>query len=107
LIGILTTEILLREDRANDIDLYYFGWTKEQAAKFPDWNLGYVHENMLNTKIEFSTQDEEKAFASTSKSVSRRRIRKLDNGRKKGHDQCTLFQKIQIGHYKTNRILAS
>lgn len=64
LIGILTTEILLREDWANDIDLYYFGWTKEQAAKFPDWNLGYVHENMLNTKIEFSTQDEEKAFAS-------------------------------------------
>jgi len=64
LIGILTTEILLREDWANDIDLYYFGWTKEQAAKFPDWNLGYVHENMLNTKIEFTADDEEKAFAS-------------------------------------------
>lgn len=64
LIGILTTEILLREDWTNDIDLYYFGWTKEQAAKFPDWNLGYVHENMLNTKIEFSPEDEEKAFAS-------------------------------------------
>lgn len=64
LIGLLTTEILLREDWANDIDLYYFGWTKEQAAKFPDWNLGYVHENMLNTKIEFSAADEEKAFAS-------------------------------------------
>lgn len=64
LVGILTTEILLREDWTKDIDLYYFGWTKEQAAKFPDWNLGYVHENMLNTKIEFSAEDEKKAFAS-------------------------------------------
>mgnify|MGYP000217733288 CR=1 FL=1 len=64
LVGLLTTEILLREDWANEIDLYFFGWTKKQAAKFPKWNLGYVHENMLKTKIKFSAEDEEKAFAS-------------------------------------------
>jgi len=65
LIGMLTTEILLREGWAKNIDLYFFGWTKEQTKKFPaDWGLGYVHPDYLNMAMKFSSKDEEKAFAS-------------------------------------------
>ena len=65
MVGLLTTEILLREDLLNKIDLYHFGWTKEQTKKFPeDWGLGWVHPDLLRTKIEFRDEDEEKAFAS-------------------------------------------
>lgn len=65
MIGLFTTEILLRENWVNQIDLYYFAWTKEQTKKFPaDWGLGWTHPDLLHTKIRFSLQDEERAFAS-------------------------------------------
>ncbi len=65
MVGLFTTEILLRENWANAIDLYHFGWTKEQTKKFPkDWGLGYVNPNYLNTTIHFSPEEEEKAFSS-------------------------------------------
>ncbi|CAN0602583.1 unnamed protein product, partial [Ectocarpus sp. 12 AP-2014] len=44
MVGLLTTEILLRENWVNDTDLYYFAWTKKQTKKFPeDWGLGWTH----------------------------------------------------------------
>lgn len=65
MIGLLTTEVLLRENLVNQIDLYYFAWTKEQTKKFPiDWGLGWTHPDLLRTAIDFSPKDEEKAFAS-------------------------------------------
>ncbi|MBM1104735.1 PIG-L family deacetylase [Aurantibacter crassamenti] len=65
LIGLLTTEILLRESWFDKIDLYHFAWTKEQTTKFPkDWGLGWAHEKVLHTKIDFSAKDEQMAFAS-------------------------------------------
>jgi len=65
LVAMLTLEILLREGWADKVDLYHFGWTKEQITKFPeDWGLGYVNADYLNAVIKFSPADEEKAFAS-------------------------------------------
>ncbi len=64
LVGNMTTEVLLSHDEYADVDLYHYGWTKRQADKFPQWNLGYVSEAYLDTAISFSEQDEERAFAS-------------------------------------------
>ena len=65
MVGLLTTEILLRDNLIDKIDLYHSGWTKEQTKKFPeDWGLGWVYPDFLNTKIEFSDEDEEKALTS-------------------------------------------
>jgi len=65
MIGILTTEILIRENLVDKIDLYYFGWTKEQTKKYPeDWGLGWSPTDLLHTRIGFSIEDEEKALAS-------------------------------------------
>ena len=64
LVGNMATEVLMSDAKFQDIDLYYYGWTKRQAEKFPDWNLGYVDEAFLDTAISFSEVDERKAFAS-------------------------------------------
>lgn len=65
MVGLLTTEILLRENWVDKIDLYHFAWIKEQTKKFPEeWGLGWSHPDMLYTKIDFSAEDEEKAFTS-------------------------------------------
>lgn len=65
MVGLLTTEILLRENLVDKIDLYHFAWTREQTKKFPAaWGLGWAHPDLLHTKIEFSAEDEELAFTS-------------------------------------------
>ena len=65
MVGLLTTEILLRENWVDKIDLYHFAWTKEQTNKFPAaWGLGWADPNVLHTNLEFSAEDEEKAFTS-------------------------------------------
>jgi len=65
MVGLLTTEILLRENLVDKVDLYHFAWTKEQTKKFPkDWGLGWAHSDLLHTKIQFGAEDEEKAFTS-------------------------------------------
>ncbi|MEO0468803.1 MAG: hypothetical protein AAF206_04215, partial [Bacteroidota bacterium] len=55
---------VLREALLDEIDLYFMAWTKEQAAKFAEWNLGYAHPDVLDTAIEFSPEEEEMAFQS-------------------------------------------
>ena len=65
MVGLLTTEILLRENWVDAIDLYYFAWTKEQTKKFPEeWGLGWSHPDVLHTEIKFNEKDEESAFIS-------------------------------------------
>ncbi len=64
LVGNMTAEVLLSSSDYVDTDLYHYGWTEEQSAKFPHWNLGYVSEEYLDTAISFDEEDEQKAFAS-------------------------------------------
>lgn len=63
LVGMFTTELLLKEKLISKIDLYHFGWTKRQAEKYVGWNLGYVAAEYLDTAIAFDKVDEEKGLA--------------------------------------------
>lgn len=63
-VGNITTELLLREGLADEIEVYYYAWTREQTRKFEGWNLGYVHMDHLDTAIPFTEREEERAFAS-------------------------------------------
>lgn len=58
LIGIVTTELLLQ--RPMKRDLYYFSYTREQAALYEGWDLNYADRENLNTKISFTLEDEAK-----------------------------------------------
>ncbi len=64
LLGAITTELLLREGLTSQIDLYYFGWTREQAEKYPWWGLNYMDPSVMDTEIQFSQEDEDKAMNS-------------------------------------------
>lgn len=64
LLGAITTEILLREGLTDKIDLYYFGWTKEQADKYSWWGINYMDQSVMDTEIRFDQDDEEKAMNS-------------------------------------------
>ncbi len=64
LVGNMTTEVLLSSADYKEIDLYHYGWTKDQSDKFPDWNLGFVAKEYLDTAISFDEEDEQRAFAS-------------------------------------------
>lgn len=64
MVGNLVTEVLLQEGLTDQIDLYFFGWQKEQAEKYSWWELSYVHDSGLDTEIAFSETDEQKAYAS-------------------------------------------
>lgn len=62
LVGMFTTEVLLKEKLLPKIDLYHFGWTKRQAEKYVGWNLGYVPKEYLDTAIPFNEEEEEKGL---------------------------------------------
>ncbi len=62
LVGIVTTEVLLKDKWPANLSLYYFSWTKQQADKFPEWNLNYTHQTHLNTKISFLEKHEEMSY---------------------------------------------
>lgn len=80
MVGLLTTEILLRENWIDTIDLYYFAWTKEQTKKFPEeWGLGWSHPNVLHTAITFGEEDEESAFVSLRCHQSQYTTKDLDD----------------------------
>lgn len=59
LLGGITTELLLRENLIDDVDLYYFSWTKEQAEKYAMWNLNYSDEKFLDVEISFDESHKE------------------------------------------------
>lgn len=61
MVGLVTTELLLRENLTNKIDLYYPGWTAQQAEKYKDWNVNYAAKESFNTVISFSDEDEAKS----------------------------------------------
>ncbi len=62
LVGLLTTELLLKEKLLPEIDLYHFGWTKRQADKYVGWNLGYAADEYFDTAISFGKAEEEKGL---------------------------------------------
>lgn len=64
LLGAITTELLLREGLIDQIDLYYFGWTKAQADKYSWWGINYMDQSVMDTEIHFDQADEEKAMNS-------------------------------------------
>jgi len=53
LLGAITTELLLREKLIDELDLFYFSWTREQAEKYPEWNLNYADKSLLDVEISF------------------------------------------------------
>lgn len=64
LLGAITTELLLREGLTNQIDLYYFGWTREQADKYSWWGINYMDASVMNMEIHFDQSHEDKAMNS-------------------------------------------
>ncbi len=64
LLGAITTELLLREGLTNQIDLYFFGWTRDQAEKYNWWGLNYMDREAMDTEIRFAQEDEDKAMNS-------------------------------------------
>lgn len=66
MVGIITTEVYLREGLSREVDLYYYGWTKKQAAKYWDWNLNYLADEEFNYRISFSEAEEQQALESIS-----------------------------------------
>ena len=64
LLGAITTEILLRENLIDELDLYYFSWTKEQSEKYNMWNLNYLNEKLMDTRISFEQKHEDAAIQS-------------------------------------------
>jgi LmbE family N-acetylglucosaminyl deacetylase len=107
LVGMLTTEILLREGWANQIDLYYFGWTKDQIKKFPvEWGLGYVHLDHLNTVITFNPEDEEIAFTSLrchKSQFTEEAMTKWILAEQNDSTNVLYFRKFEIDSVKTDR----
>ncbi|WP_341226453.1 PIG-L deacetylase family protein [uncultured Arcticibacterium sp.] len=61
MVGLVTTELLLRENLTEKIDLYYLGWIKDQAERYKAWNLNYSAKESFNTVITFSDEDEAKS----------------------------------------------
>lgn len=59
--GSAVTELLLREGWVEKYPLYYLAWTKEQASGLIE-ELGYVNEQYLNVKIEYTQAQENKAL---------------------------------------------
>ena len=57
--GAAVTELLLREGWVDKYPLYYLAWTKEQGRLF---DLGYVDNQYLNVKIEYTQEAEDKAL---------------------------------------------
>ena len=64
LVGAVTHQVLLQENLLNEIDLYFFGWSKEQAKKYGWWELNYVDRSNLDTEIGFSEEDKRRAMSS-------------------------------------------
>ena len=58
-IGGAITELLLMEGWVEKYPLYYLAWTKEMGEAF---DLGYVHKQYFNVKIDYSDEDELKGL---------------------------------------------
>ncbi len=106
MVGLFTTEVLLQENWTNEIHLYYFAWTKEQTKKFPeDWGLGWSHPDVLHTKITFSQEEENRAFASMRCHQSQYTNAELDEWIKAERDDTTnvlYFRKFAIDTTERN-----
>ena len=58
-IGSAVTELLLMEGWVERYPLYYVAWTREQGALL---DLGYLHANYFNVRIDYTQEDENDAL---------------------------------------------
>ncbi len=59
--GATVTELLLQKDWVEKYPLYYVAWTKQQSESFME-ELGYLHEQYFNVRIEYTQEEENKAL---------------------------------------------
>ncbi|MFK7920708.1 MAG: PIG-L deacetylase family protein, partial [Bacteroidia bacterium] len=59
LVGAITTEAIMREGLQNDLSLYYFSWSEEQAKLYEGWNLSYADRSALDTRVRYSEEEED------------------------------------------------
>ncbi|MFK7922417.1 MAG: hypothetical protein AB8H47_10700, partial [Bacteroidia bacterium] len=43
----------------NDLSLYYFSWSEEQAKLYEGWNLSYADRSALDTRVRYSEEEED------------------------------------------------
>jgi LmbE family N-acetylglucosaminyl deacetylase len=58
-IGAAVTELLLKEGWVSRYPLYYVAWTEDQGKLF---DLGFVHDQYFNIRIEYTQEEENKAL---------------------------------------------
>lgn len=63
IVGSLVTELLLREGWVSKYPLYYFGWTKSLEENGDGW-VRYADDNYFNVVVNYSDEDEQRAFES-------------------------------------------
>lgn len=63
IVSSIITELLLRERWADKYPLYYFGWTRSQEASGDGW-VHYVDDTYLPIRIDYTDEDESRAFES-------------------------------------------
>lgn len=64
LLGAITTELLLREGLIDELDLYYFSWTREQDEKYSQWKLNYADKSVMDVEISFEQRHKEALISS-------------------------------------------
>jgi LmbE family N-acetylglucosaminyl deacetylase len=78
--GAAVTELLLREGWVEKYPLYFLAWTKEQGELF---DLGYVNNQYLNIKIEYTQEEEDKALEMMPCYVSQFTPAEIEDDKKK------------------------
>jgi LmbE family N-acetylglucosaminyl deacetylase len=63
IVSSIITELLLRERWVEKYPLYYFGWTRSQEAGGDGW-VHYVDDAYLAIRIDYTDEDESRAFES-------------------------------------------
>ena len=106
ILGAITTEILLREGLTDQIDLYYFGWTREQADKYSWWGLNYMDISVMDTEIHFDQEDEARAMNSIRCHKSQYTTEEMEQWIKTEEEDLSnvsYFRKFNPGNKKRTR----
>lgn len=107
MVGIITTELLLRENLIHNCELFYFGWTLDDHLKFKDLNLGYAHEDVYDTVIQYSAANEESSNNSIrcyKSQFSELEINQWIATEERDRKNKLHFRKFQLSKRKSNKI---
>lgn len=99
LVGGITTELFLQEGLMDQIDLYFFGWSKPQAEKYAWWELNFVHEKGLDTEISYSERDKQKAIESIQcykSQYTQAEMERWIEAEKSDHSNRLFFRKLTV-----------